>query len=157
MKHHSGKGKAALGFGPDRIGTLVSMATDSSYRVMMGGNLVNTLAPSFMIGSSSFLQVRRTTIKSWTSLNGPIRPRIAELAALKSEKITIDLKCEECQHSSAGIFFIGFLRSCGSTIKAWMSLNFCEIPPLTAELAALECLKNRCTCLSLLALKRLHF
>ena len=27
--------KAALGFGPDRIGTLVSMATDSSHRVIM--------------------------------------------------------------------------------------------------------------------------
>ena len=31
-----GGGKAALGFGPDRIGTLVSMATDSSHRVIMG-------------------------------------------------------------------------------------------------------------------------
>ena len=29
-------GKAALCFGPDRIGTLVSMATDSSHRVIMG-------------------------------------------------------------------------------------------------------------------------
>ena len=28
-------GKAALGFGPDRIKTLVSMATDSSHRVIM--------------------------------------------------------------------------------------------------------------------------
>ena len=31
-----GGGKAALGFGPDRIGTLVSMATDGSHRVIMG-------------------------------------------------------------------------------------------------------------------------
>ena len=31
-----GWGKAALGFGPDRIGTLVFMATDSSHRVIMG-------------------------------------------------------------------------------------------------------------------------
>ena len=31
-----GWGKAALGFGPVRIGTLVSMATDSSHRVIMG-------------------------------------------------------------------------------------------------------------------------
>ena len=31
-----GWGKAALGFRPDRIGTLVSMATDSSHRVIMG-------------------------------------------------------------------------------------------------------------------------
>ena len=27
LKHHLGRGKAALGFGPDRIRTLVSMAT----------------------------------------------------------------------------------------------------------------------------------
>ena len=31
-----GWGKAALGFGPDRIITLVSMATDSSHRDIMG-------------------------------------------------------------------------------------------------------------------------
>ena len=30
-------------------------------------NVVNSLAPSFLIRSSSFLQVMRTTIKSWTS------------------------------------------------------------------------------------------
>ena len=35
-KHHLGGGKAALGFWPDRIGTLVSMATDSSHKVIMG-------------------------------------------------------------------------------------------------------------------------
>ena len=36
LKHHWVGGKNALGFGPDRIGTLVSMATDSSHRVIMG-------------------------------------------------------------------------------------------------------------------------
>ena len=36
LKHHWGGGKAALGFLPDRIGTLVSMATDSSHSVIMG-------------------------------------------------------------------------------------------------------------------------
>ena len=35
-KHHWGGGKAALGFRPDRIETLVSMETDSSNRVIMG-------------------------------------------------------------------------------------------------------------------------
>ena len=34
LNHHWGGGKAALGFGPDRIGTLVSMTTDSSHRVI---------------------------------------------------------------------------------------------------------------------------
>ena len=36
LKHHWGGGKPALGFGPDRIRTLVTMATDSSHRVIMG-------------------------------------------------------------------------------------------------------------------------
>ena len=36
LKHHWGGGKAASGFWLDRIGTLVSMATDSSHRVIMG-------------------------------------------------------------------------------------------------------------------------
>ena len=35
LKHHWVWGKAALGFGPDRIRTLVSMATESSNRVIM--------------------------------------------------------------------------------------------------------------------------
>ena len=45
---------------------------------------MNTLAPSFLIGSSSYLQVTRTTIISRTSSNlDQIRPRTAELAALE--------------------------------------------------------------------------
>ena len=36
LKHHWGGGKAALGFGADQIRTLVSMAMDSSHRVIMG-------------------------------------------------------------------------------------------------------------------------
>ena len=36
LNPHWGGGKAAVGFGPDQIGTLVSMATDSSHRVKMG-------------------------------------------------------------------------------------------------------------------------
>ena len=31
LKHHCGGGKVVLGFGPGRIRTLVSMATDSSH------------------------------------------------------------------------------------------------------------------------------
>ena len=36
LKHHWGGGKGSVGFGPDRIRTLVSIATDSSHRVIMG-------------------------------------------------------------------------------------------------------------------------
>ena len=62
----------------------MSMATDSSHRVIMGENVVSSLAPSFLIGSSSYLQLTRTTIISRTSSNlGQIRPRTAELAALE--------------------------------------------------------------------------
>ena len=50
-------------------------------------NVVNTLAPSFLIGSSLILKVRRTTIISRTCLNfSQIRPRTAELAALERLK-----------------------------------------------------------------------
>ena len=46
-------------------------------------NVVNTPAPLFLIGSSSFLQVRNTTIKSRLSSKFDlIGPRTAELAAL---------------------------------------------------------------------------
>ena len=36
LKHLWGGGKAVLGFDADQIRTLVSMATDSSHRVIMG-------------------------------------------------------------------------------------------------------------------------
>ena len=36
LKHHWVGGKDALGFGPDRIGTLVSMVTDNSHRGIIG-------------------------------------------------------------------------------------------------------------------------
>ena len=89
LKHHWGGGKAALCFEPDRIGTLVSIATDSSHKVIMGKIplAVSTLAPSFLIGSSSYLQVTRPSIISQTSSNfGQNRPRTAELAALERLK-----------------------------------------------------------------------
>ena len=46
--------------------------------------VVSTLAPPFLIGSSSYLQVTRTTITSRTSSKfGQIGPRTTELAALE--------------------------------------------------------------------------
>ena len=36
LKHHWGGGKASVGFDLDGISTLVSMATDSSHRVIIG-------------------------------------------------------------------------------------------------------------------------
>ena len=48
--------------------------------------------PLFLIGSSSFLQVTRTTIKAWMCLNfGEISLLTAELAALERLKNTYKL------------------------------------------------------------------
>ena len=44
LKYHWVGGKAAFGSGPDRIRTLVSMATESSHRVIMG----KTVSPLFL-------------------------------------------------------------------------------------------------------------
>ena len=54
---------------------------------------MNTLAPPFLIGSSSFLQVTSRTIKSQMGLKfSKIQPGAAEFAALEHlEKIPIDL------------------------------------------------------------------
>ena len=48
---------------------------------------MTSLEPSFLNGSSSFLQVTRPTIKSWIRLNfGKIPPLTSELAALERLK-----------------------------------------------------------------------
>ena len=44
LKHHWVGGKAVLGFEPDQITTLVSMATESSHRVIME----KTMSPLFL-------------------------------------------------------------------------------------------------------------
>ena len=55
-------------------------------------NVVTTLAPSFAISSSLFLQVTRSTIKAYMgSKFGQIRPVTFELAALEHLKNSIDL------------------------------------------------------------------
>ena len=47
-------------------------------------NVVTTLSPIFLIGSSSYLQVTRTSVTSQTSSKfSQIGPRTAELAALE--------------------------------------------------------------------------
>ena len=164
-----------------------------------------TLAPSFLFGSSLFLEVTRTFITSRMSSNfDQIRPLTAELSALECLK---NILC--CGHSCIfvfqWIFFIlagnkdnynishefefrpdpfsdcrvscplvfensifcivatlapsiligssSFLEATRIIITSWMSLNLSQIRPRTAELAALECLKNQflvssyCTCL----------
>ena len=67
---------------------------------------MNTLASSFLIGSSSYLQETRTTKTSRTSSKfGQVRPRTAELPAIEclgNPHRLIMGKC--CDHSSFFIF-----------------------------------------------------
>ena len=86
LKHHWDGGLNALGFGPDRI-TLVSMATESSHRVIM----VETVSPLFLGCFSSdpfsYLQVTKTCMRARTSSNfSLIGPQTEELAALERLK-----------------------------------------------------------------------
>ena len=74
-------------FRPDTTTNSRVICPCASEKVMY--NVMSTLAPSFLIGSSSFLQVTRTIIKSRTSSKFyQMRPWTAELAVLKRlEKI----------------------------------------------------------------------
>ena len=97
----------------------------------------------------SNLQVMRTCIISQMSSNfGQIGPPATELAALQRRKkfpLTYNGKNQVITFSR--LFLIGsfsYLQVVRTYIKAYMSLNFGQIPPLTTELAALERLKNRC-------------
>ena len=62
QKHYWDGGKAALGFGPDRIKTVVSMATDSSHRVIMEETVLPLFLSCFSSDPFLFLQVAMTCI-----------------------------------------------------------------------------------------------
>ena len=92
-------------------------------------NVVSTLAPSFLIGSSSYLQVTRTPITSrMSSKFGQIGPRTAEFAALERlEKSPLTYNGRNLVNTLAPAFLIGsssFLQVTRTCMKAWMSLNF---------------------------------
>ena len=78
---------------------------------------------------------------------GRIRPRTVELAVLERRKeIPLTYNGENYVITFSQLFLIGsfsYLQVMRTCIKAWMSLNLGQIPPLTMELAALERLKNR--------------
>ena len=104
---------------------------------------MNTLAPLVLIGSSSILQVTRPTIKSRVSSKlGQIGPWTAELAA------RYRLHRPTNGAMLVPSFLIGTFSFLLETrtyiyIKAWMSLNFNQIRPLTTDLPDLERLKNQ--------------
>ena len=94
--------------------------------------------------SSNFGSIlpRSTTISRTSSIFGQIRIKTAELAALELLKNSHRLSVVSTPSPS---FFIGsssFLQVTRITIKAWMSSNFGSILRRTAELPAIERLKN---------------
>ena len=69
-------------FGPDTTTDSRAICPCVSEKLMY--IVVNNLVPLFLIGPSSYWQVMRTYITSWTSSKlGQIGPRTAELAALE--------------------------------------------------------------------------
>ena len=101
-----------------------------------------------LIGSSSYLQVTKTSITSRTSSKfGQIGPRIAELAAIErlGKYLKNTYNGRNLVNTLAPSFFIrssSFLQVMRTCMKAWMSSNFGQIPPPTPELSALARLKN---------------
>ena len=94
---------------------------------------MNTLAPSFLIRSSSFLQVTMTCMQAWMISNfdqiPPPTPELSALARLKKLMYNV-------VNTLAPSFLIGsssFLQEMRTTIKSWTSSKFKQIGPWTAE------------------------
>ena len=90
LKHHWGGGKGSVGFNLDRNRTLVSMATDSSHRVIMGKRRLHVFSNAF--DRILFILAGNDDMHWMSSKFGPIRPRTMELAAFECmKKKAIDL------------------------------------------------------------------
>ena len=84
---------------------------------------MNTLAPSFLIGSSSFLQVTRTYMKAWMSSNfskfaTELRPLIdiRILFLLNILKMNRPMKTKFCIHIIIDKIYVGIVNRCFSQI-----------------------------------------
>ena len=98
---------------------------------------MSTLAPSFLIGSSSYLQVTRISIISRTSSKfGQIGPRTAELAALERlEKSPKTYNGENDVITFSPLFlirFFSYLQVMRTCIRAWMRSKFGQMRPLVS-------------------------
>ena len=88
-----------------------------------------------------------TYIRAYMSSKfGRIQLWTTELAALeRRKKFPYTYNGENYVSTFSRLLLIGFfsyLQVMKTCIKAWMSLNLGQIPPLTMELAALQRLKN---------------
>ena len=93
------------------------------------------VAPSFLIGSSSFLQVTNTTIKAWMCSNfGQISPLTNELA-------TIERLNNLCDHSRAFMLDLIFIILAGHEVNHKILDDF-EIWPDPTTNCVFICLKR---------------
>ena len=103
---------------------------------------MTTLVPSFLDGSSSFLQITRPTIKAQMSLNfGKIPSLTSQLAALEHQKKLMN----NVVTALAPSFLTGFsffLQATRNPIISRMGSEFGKIGPGTHVLAALERLEK---------------
>ena len=104
----------------------------------MAISVVNTLAPTFLIGSSSFFHVTRTVIKDSHEIldENEIRQDSTMEWGVncfeRLKKIPIDLQWERFVNAPAPSFLIGsssFLQVTRTAIRAQMSLKFSKIRP----------------------------
>ena len=84
---------------------------------------MNTLAPSFLIGSSSLLQVSRTYIKAWMSSNfGKFATELLPLIDVRIEslvnifKTNRSIKTKFCKHIIIDKIYFGVVNLCFSQI-----------------------------------------
>ena len=103
-----------------------------------GKNKIITFSRLFLIGSFSYLQVMRTYVKAYMSLNfGQIPPLTTELAALERLK-------NRCHHVISVDIDPIFIKLAGNKDmhNIMNEFEFGQIGPPTTELAALERLRN---------------
>ena len=94
-------------------------------------SVVNTLAPTFLIGSSSFFHVTRKVMRSrMSSKFGKIRPWTAELAALERlKKSPLTYNGKDVVNAPAPSFLMGsssFLQATRTAKRSRMSSKFSE-------------------------------
>ena len=84
---------------------------------------MNTLAPSFLISSSSFLQVSRTCSKAWMSSNlGKFATELLPLIDVRIEflfnilKTNRQMKTKFCKHIIINKIYFGIVNLCLSQI-----------------------------------------
>ena len=93
---------------------------------------MNTLAPSFLIGSSSFLQVSRTCMNAWMSSNfGKFATELLPLIDVRIEflfnifKTNRPIKTKFCKHIIIDNIYFGIVNRCFSQIgKRVMALDW---------------------------------